>query len=203
MSDEHLRIERSLYEGKFIRLGPIDHEKDPAIESKWTHDSEYMRLIAVWPSWPASVERIKKQYEALEKAVEEEKNIFHFAVRLRSEDTEQNDRLLGFARLSWVEWSNGNANLRLAIADPADRRKEYGSDALSLLLHFAFAELNLHRVTANIPGYNTAALAFFQKFGFVEELRRRQALRLDGQAWDELTMGLLRTEWMAGLKVES
>ncbi|MFZ6026226.1 MAG: GNAT family N-acetyltransferase [Chloroflexota bacterium] len=191
-----MEITTSLYEGKLICLGPIDHEKDPVVESKWTHNPEYLRQVLAWPSWPASPERIKKRYEALEKAMEEEKNLFHFAVRLRAEAAEENDRLLGFARLSSVEWANGHANqLSLAIADPADRRKGYGSEALSLLLRFAFAELNLHRVTARIPEHNAIALAFFQKFGFVEEIRRRKALRIDGNAWDEISMGLLQREW--------
>ncbi len=195
-----MNIQTSLYEGQLICLGPIDHEKDPAVESAWTHDSGFMRLIAAWPSWPASKERIKKKYEALEKSMEEDKNFFHFTVRLRSDEAEQNDRLLGFARLAWVEWSNGNASLRLAIANPADRRKGYGSETLALLLRFAFSELNLHHVSAIVPGYNAPALTFFQKFGFVEEVRRRQALRLDGQIWDEIMMGLLRDEWLAGSK---
>lgn len=192
-----MNITTSLYEGKLVRFGPIDHEKDPEIESKWTHDSDYMRLIAAWPSWPESPERIKKKYEALEKAMEEEKNIFHFAIRLLSDDAGQNDRLLGFAHLSWIEWSNGNAYcLKLAIPDVADQRKGYGSDALSLLLRFAFAELNLYRVCIRVPGYNLPALAFFQKYGFVEEARRRQALKLDGQVWDEIMLGLLQDEWV-------
>ena len=76
-----------------------------------------------------------------------------------------------------------------------DRRKGYGREALALLLRFAFEEMNLHRLSANIPAYNTAALAFFQKFGFVEEIRRRQALQLDGQVWDAISLGLLRAEW--------
>jgi RimJ/RimL family protein N-acetyltransferase len=188
-------ITTPLYEGKLIRLGPIDHEKDPAVESKWTHDSEYLRLIAAWPSWPESPERIKKKYEALEKAVEEEKNIFHFTIRLKSEDAEQNDRLLGFARIAWIEWANGTAWLSMAIPSPADRRKGYGSEALALVLHYAFAELNLHQIGVRVPAYNSAALAFFQKFGFVEEVRRRKALKLDGQTWDELFLGLLQREW--------
>jgi RimJ/RimL family protein N-acetyltransferase len=188
-------ITTSLYEGKLIRLGPIDHEKDPAVESKWTHDSGYLRPMAAWPSWPESPERIKKKYEALEKAIEENKNAFHYAIRLRSDDAEQNDRLLGFARLEWISWSNGYANLRIAIGSPDDRRKGYGREALGLLLHAAFDEMNLHRVAVNVPGYNIAALAFFRKFGFVEEIRRRKALQHDGQTWDAVSLGLLREEW--------
>ena len=40
-----LDIQTQLFESQDIRLGPIDHEKDPEIESKWTHDSEFMRLM--------------------------------------------------------------------------------------------------------------------------------------------------------------
>jgi hypothetical protein len=38
-------IQTQLFVGQSIRFGPIDHEKVPAIESKWTHDSEFMRLM--------------------------------------------------------------------------------------------------------------------------------------------------------------
>jgi hypothetical protein len=32
-------IQSQLFEGQDIRFGPIDHDKDAEIESKWTHDS--------------------------------------------------------------------------------------------------------------------------------------------------------------------
>jgi RimJ/RimL family protein N-acetyltransferase len=194
-----MAMEQSLYDGRLVRLGPIDFEKDPPIESAWTHDGEFLLLTAASPSWPIPPERVRRKYEALEKEAGEEKNSFPFAVRLRSEDVARDDRLLGYARLSRIEWSNGNGWIRLAIGDPADRRKGYGSEALSLLLRIAFTELNLHRVTARIPCCNATALAFFRKHGFVEEARRRQAIRLDGRTWDEVIVGLLRGEWTGGI----
>jgi hypothetical protein len=33
-----LDIQTPLFEAQDIRLGPIDHDKDPEVESKWTHD---------------------------------------------------------------------------------------------------------------------------------------------------------------------
>jgi RimJ/RimL family protein N-acetyltransferase len=56
-------------------------------------------------------------------------------------------------------------------------------------------ELNLHRLTAVIPEYNLPALALFQSFGFIEEVRRRQALERDGRFWDLMYFGLLTDEW--------
>lgn len=49
-----------------------------------------------------------------------------------------------------------------------------------------------------VPEYNTAALSLLKKFGFVEEVRRRQALTRDGRRWDLVYFGLLNEEWRAG-----
>jgi RimJ/RimL family protein N-acetyltransferase len=185
-------IQTQLYEGPDIRFGPIDHEKDPEIEAKWTHDSEFVRMMDVEPARPMSAAMVKKQYEKLEKEMEERKNQFYFAIRAR-----EDDRLIGKAVIQWIEWANGNGFLRLGIGSAEDRGKGYGTQALRMLLRFAFAELNLFRVSAIVPEYNTAAIALLRKFGFVEEVRRRQALERDNQRWDLLEFGLLSEEWQA------
>lgn len=185
-------LQTPLFEAPEIRLGPIDYDKDPEVESRWTHDSEFMRLMEWKPVRPLAPALVKKQYEALEKEIEEAHNLFYFTIRAR-----QDDRLLGKALLEWIDWSNGNGYLRLGIGSSEDRRRGLGTQALGLLLRFAFAELNLFRVTIVIPAYNLAALALARKFGFVEEVRRRQALLRDGRAWDLLVFGLLRNEWDA------
>lgn len=183
-------IQTQLFEGQDIRFGPIDHEKDPAIESKWTHDSDFMRMMDVAPTRPMSPAMVKKQYEKLEKQMDEEKNQFYFAIRAR-----EDDRLIGKAIVQWIEWANGNGFLRLGIGAAEDRGKGYGTQALRMLLRFAFAEINLFRVTALVPEYNTAAIALLKKFGFVEEVRRRQSLERDNKRWDLLVFGLLQEDW--------
>jgi RimJ/RimL family protein N-acetyltransferase len=184
-------IQTQLFEGRDIRFGPIDHEKDPEIEAKWTHDSDFMRLMDLAAARPMSAAMVKKQYEKLEKQMDEHKNEFYFAVRAR-----QDDRLIGKASVQWIDWANGNAFLRLGIGAAEDRGKGYGTQALHMLLRFAFAELNLFRVSAMVPEYNTAAIALLQKFGFVEEVRRRQSLERDNRRWDLLIFGLLSEEWL-------
>jgi RimJ/RimL family protein N-acetyltransferase len=193
-------IHTSLYEGQLIRLGPIDYDKDPAIESKWTHDAEYLRLLDTRPARPVSPAEMKKKYEALEKEIEESKNQFYFTIRLRSDDPQHNDRLAGFARLYEIEWNNNVSQVVLEIGDPDDRRKGYGSEVLKLLVRYAFAELNLYRLSASIPEYNPGARHLFQKAGFVDEVRRRQALNRDGRFWDLFQVGLLRDEWSGASK---
>ena len=183
-------IQTQLFESQDIRFGPIDHEKDPEIESKWTHDSEFMRLMETGPARPMSAALVRKQYEKLEKQIEEEKHLYYFTIRAKADD-----RLIGRAAVQWIEWANGNGFLRLGIGAAEDRCKGYGSQALRMLLRFAFAELNLFRVSAIVAEYNEGAIALLKKFGFVQEVCRRKSLERDGRRWDLLVFGLLNDEW--------
>ncbi len=185
-----LDIQTQLFEAQDIRLGPIDHESHADIESRWTHDAEFMRLMEIKPVRPLSPAMVRKEYEAIEKRMEEERNLFYFTIRLRADD-----RLIGKAALEWIDWTNGNSWVHLGLGSAEDRCKGFGTQALRLMLHYAFAELNLYRVSAFLPEYNLGALALFRKFGFVEEVRRREALERDGRRWDLLTFGQLRSEW--------
>lgn len=188
-------IQTQLFEGQDIRFGPIDHEKDPEVESKWTHDSEFMRMYELNPARPMSAAMVKKSYEKLEKEIDESKNMYYFAIRAR-----EDDRLIGKAMIHRIEWSNGNGWIRLGIGSETDRQKGYGSQALTMLLRFASAELNLFRVSAAVQEYNEAGIALLKKFGFIEEVRRRKALDRDGRRWDMLIFGLLKDEWMKQVK---
>jgi RimJ/RimL family protein N-acetyltransferase len=183
-------IQTQLFEGQDIRFGPIDHEKDAEVEAKWTHDSDFMRMLETMPARPMSAAMIRKQYEKLEKKIDEDKNLYHFMIRAKADD-----RLIGTADVHRIEWANSNGFLRLGIGAAEDRGKGYGTQALRMLLRFAFAELNLFRVSAVVPEYNEAAIALLKKFGFVQEVCRRKALERDGRRWDLYVFGLLSDEW--------
>jgi RimJ/RimL family protein N-acetyltransferase len=185
-----LDIQAQLFEAKDVRFGPIDHETHPEIESRWTHDAEFMRLMEIKPVRPLSPTMVKKKYEAVEKDMDEQKNLFYFTIRTR-----EDDRFIGKALIEMVDWSNGNGYLQIGIGEAEFRRMGYGSQALNMLLRYAFGELNLYRVTAVVPAYNQGAMRLFQKFGFVEEVRRRKALHRDGEFWDIIGFGLLNAEW--------
>jgi RimJ/RimL family protein N-acetyltransferase len=183
-------IEESLFEGERICLAPIDRENDASVESKWAQDGEYLRLLNLEPALPAPAERIKKRYESIEKEVEQDKNLFYFTIRLRTDD-----RLIGFARIYRIGWAMQYGSAQLGIGDAGERGKGYGSEALELLLRYAFGEINLFRVEASIPEYNPVALHLFRKAGFSEEARLRQALYRNGRRWDTFYLGLLAEEW--------
>jgi RimJ/RimL family protein N-acetyltransferase len=178
-----------LFEGQFVRFAPPDADRDAEIVSKWTHDLDYLRLLSTDVAKPLSSAQIKKQYEELDKDAEKH-NAFNFAVRLK-----EDDRLIGVARLFHIEWTHGTAALQIGIGDRADRGKGYGTEALHMLLRYAFDEINLYRLAATTAEYNTGAIRFFERAGFVVEVLRRQAIQRDGKRWDAVMLGLLRDEW--------
>jgi RimJ/RimL family protein N-acetyltransferase len=47
-----------------------------------------------------------------------------------------------------------------------------------------------------VQEYNESALALLKKFGFVEEVRSREALERDARRWDLVVLGLLKDEWV-------
>jgi RimJ/RimL family protein N-acetyltransferase len=178
-----------LFEGELVRLTPPEPDRDAEIESKWTHDVEYMRLLSADPARPLSPHQIKKKYEAEEKD-ENASRRFHFAIR-----TKVDDRLVGFVRLEHIEWTHGTGLMWLGIGDSSDRGHGYGAEALKLLLRYAFAELNLYRLAADVIECNERAQRFLGRAGFTVEVRRRQAIHRDGRRWDVIKLGLLREEW--------
>ena len=179
----------SLYEGRLVRLGPLDHEKDPQVIARWTNDP-FWRSVLTEVTRPFSVEAVRKLLEKVEKQMEESKNLFHFTLRLK-----EDNRLVGLARIFWIDFHNGTGVLNLGIGDTADRRHGYGSEALNLLLRFAFNDLNLHRLSAWPGSDNLAFIHMAEKAGFTEEARRREAVFHDGKYWDVLLLGLLRPDW--------
>lgn len=182
-------FEKQLFIGDKVRLAAPDIEKDAGIEAKWTLDLTYLHAINVRPAYPLNPHLMKKQYEEQHKQAEKNE-LFWWAVRLKADN-----RLIGWIKFERLNWAHGTAMLSLAIGAPADRNQGYGSDVMKLALHYAFNELNLHRIGISVPGYNAGALRFFTRFGFVEEARRREALLLHGQRYDDVWLGLLHSEW--------
>ncbi len=178
----------SLFEGDHVRLATRDPEKDAEIESRWTHDPDYLRSIQPHGAVPHSPGHIRKRYEGEQK--DKEKEQFVFGIHAHSDD-----RLLGFVGLERIQWSHGTARVTIAIGDPRDRGHGYGTEALNMILHYAFNELNLFLLSANAFEYNTRALAFLERAGFKVQARRREALHRDRRRWDVLILALLRGDW--------
>jgi ribosomal-protein-alanine N-acetyltransferase len=76
------------------------------------------------------------------------------------------------------------------------QRKGYMSQGLKLLLHYAFTELNLHRLEANVQPENTYSIRLLAKSGFIKEGYSKNYLNVGNQGWrDHERWAIVNDEW--------
>jgi RimJ/RimL family protein N-acetyltransferase len=185
-SDE---LTSDLLRGKNVRLTAQDMEQAAAHYFQWSQDAEYMRLVDGDPPVPLSLKATKDVNER--EWPEDDPNNIMFLIRA-SED----DRIIGFANLDYISWPHGDSYMGIGLGDRTCWGKGYGTEALNILLRYAFTELNLHRMTLTVFGYNERAIRMYQRCGFKIEGIVREVLYRDGRRWDLISMGLLRGEWL-------
>jgi ribosomal-protein-alanine N-acetyltransferase len=71
----------------------------------------------------------------------------------------------------------------------------YMTEALQLMLTYAFGKLKLHRVEANIQPGNAASIALVKRAGFVKEGYSRRYLKIAGRWRDHERWAILVEDW--------
>lgn len=99
---------------------------------------------------------------------------------------------LGELALSRIDRDNAHGVFRIALVPHATDRG-IGTEAMRLLLEYAFDRVRLHRVQLEVFDYNPRARRAYEKCGFEVEGRLREALHWDGEWHDVLVMAALRT----------
>lgn len=83
------------------------------------------------------------------------------------------------------------------VFHPAHHGHGYATDAAHRLLHLAFDELGLHRVTARVDLRNTPSARVLRRLGMREEAHLRENEWFKGEWSDELDFAMLEAEWRA------
>ena len=179
----------NLLHGELVRLVVMDTKPFSEAFSRWQRDSEYWRLQASNPSLPHSPQSIKKWFDD---QAESDPTTHAFVIRTLS-----NDLLIGEIALDGIQWIHGDTFVGIGIGNREYWGCGYGTDAMRVILRYAFHELNLHRVSLNVYAYNARAIRSYEKIGFTYEGRSRQVINRDGQRVDLIFMGILREEWEA------
>jgi RimJ/RimL family protein N-acetyltransferase len=104
-------------------------------------------------------------------------------------------RVIGEARLDRVDMQDRRASFAIGILDPQCLGRGIGTEAMRLVLQFAFDQLKLHRISVRVLAYNERAIRSYQRCGFVIEGRERGAAWVNGEWHDDIIMGLLDREF--------
>ena len=100
---------------------------------------------------------------------------------------------LGEAVLNELDADTEAMNFRISLG-PEARGQGYGTEATEAVVDFGFDRVGLHRITLSVFAFNPRAKRVYEKVGFVEEGRLREAFVWDGERHDEILMAILRHE---------
>jgi RimJ/RimL family protein N-acetyltransferase len=179
-----------LLQGTLVRLVADEPAVFADAVSRWDRDTEYLRLLDAEPVNPSSIKKLTEWFQK-----EQEKDppmSYFFAIR-----TLEDGRLVGIIGLDGDIFPHGEAFVGIGIGERGSWGKGYGTDAMQVILRYAFQELNLRRVSLDTFEYNPRAIRSYEKAGFVHEGRARKFLLREGRRWDMYFMGILREEWLA------
>ncbi|HLV36982.1 MAG TPA: GNAT family protein [Spirillospora sp.] len=159
---------------------------DAAVMARWEYDSEYLRLMDAGPAHPRTEEEIIRWLDSAARSHTE----FTFGIRLID-----SDELIGWTQLDGIDWIHRTTALGIGIGNRNFWDNGYGTEAITLLLDFAFRELNLHRVFLTVFSYNRRAIHLYEKLGFRHEGTHREHIQRSGRRYDMLLYGILNREW--------
>lgn len=173
-------------EGENVNLVPSSI-KYANLYAKWKNNPK-VRIFSR-NAMPRSLEEIKKDYEPSEKG--QVKDHIEFSIYHKADK-----KLIGICGLNRINWFNRSANAFLMIGETDYWNKKVATEAVKLLLKYAFEEVNLHRVTGGAAVDNIYSWKVAEKVGFTFEGISKEDFYVDGKYVDNKKYYYLKQDWL-------
>jgi RimJ/RimL family protein N-acetyltransferase len=171
-------------EGERVELRRHARENFP-LYAQWYGNPEIWHLTS-WAPSPLSRSAVERLFEDRELSRTDDS----FAIHIRGDDEP-----IGVISLMNKSEANESAELSVIVGPQDDRHRGYGTEAIDCLLRYAFEELGLNRIGLSVFDFNERAISAYEKLGFVEEGRFRQAIMRSSGFHDAILMSILKSEW--------
>lgn len=177
--------------GKRVRLRAVTREDIPRFV-EWLNDPEVIEGLVIY--LPFSMEDETRWFDGLASRPPEERPL---AIDIRAGEDWTHIGSCGFHEFNWRHRS---AEIGIAIGNKEFWNQGFGTETVRLMLRHGFDTFNLNRVFLRVYEMNRRAVRSYEKAGLTLEGRLRQARYHNGKYYDELIMGILRSEWDAAGK---
>lgn len=175
-----------LLSGDLINLRPLKRADAESLH-RYANNSVIARYLPRMPH-PYSLEDAHKWIRHTRRKVRK-REAYSFGMENR-----ETGGIIGMTSLDNLRWDDLNAELGYWVARPF-WRKGFATEAVMLILEFAFGTLGLKRVWALVIEPNEVSSHVLQKAGFTLEGTWRKARR-HGRKWvDIYSYGILREEF--------
>jgi len=153
----------------------------------WLNDPEVCQGLAL--HLPISIDQEQRWYDSM---LERPNDEHPLVIEIRSGEAWVPVGNCGFIN---IDWRNRSAELGIFIGEKSYWNQGYGTEAVQLLTRHGFETLNLNRIYLRVFENNRRAIRSYEKAGFIDEGRMRQAEFQQGGYLDLLFMSVLRSEW--------
>ena len=110
-----------------------------------------------------------------------------FAIVLKDEDLH-----IGNIKLGPIDSNHHLADIGIMIGEKDCWGKGYATEAINLVVGYAFDTLGLHKVTAGCYAPNKGSIRAFEKAGFVQEGVRKAHCYFEGEYVDDILLGFVK-----------
>jgi diamine N-acetyltransferase len=104
------------------------------------------------------------------------------------------DQCIGLIDVFDFDPKNRRAGIGIVIANPENRNKGLGAEALELLCDYTFSVLDLHQLYANILEENTSSIHLFEKLGFERIGMKKEWIRTSTGFKNEIMFQKIRKD---------
>jgi RimJ/RimL family protein N-acetyltransferase len=169
--------------GPTIALRPVESSDLPTLRS-WLNDPQIRSLIG--ETRPLSLAAAEEYVDKLQR----DTTRVWFMIVERS-----TGRLIGECGLLRMMPDWRTTDLSIILGEPDVWGCGYGTEAITLLMDYAFGALNFHRIAIGVVGFNTRALRFYEKVGFRREGIQREGYYYNYRYYDFVMMSILEQEF--------
>jgi RimJ/RimL family protein N-acetyltransferase len=172
--------------GERVALGPMRRDL-LQLYSRWANDFKVMGTVT--PTLrPLPLESEQAWYD---RAVDDEQ-LARFTIYVR-----EKLRPVGTTSLFGIHHGNRTATFGILIGEQECWNRGYGTEATRLMLDYGFTALGLHNIMLCVRSWNVGGIRAYERAGFKEIGRRREAIRVGGRAYDEVFMDCLACEFQS------
>ena len=180
-----------MLEGMKVRLAPLER-KHIDLFLKWFNDPEITQYLTMYKPMTRDME------EEWFTGLKNKEDSVYFSIHIN--DEESSDKVIGNCAIQDINNKNRACSCGIAIGEKKFQNKGYGTEAMELLVEYGFNTLNMNRIELSVFDFNSRAFNTYQKVGFIEEGRKRQARYHNGKYQDEIIMAVLREDWEKKVK---
>ena len=148
--------------------------------TKWMNDED----INMWVHHNDCTDQYNQEVDWANKKREKNENVWIIIEK-------ETEKMIGSCSCS----GNRNVNLGICIGEAEGRNKGYGTEAIKLMVKFAFEEKNAHRVYLHVLADNIRAYNCYKKIGFKKFGRERESGYYHGHYVDIIGMDMLKKEY--------